>query len=237
MFGKEKSLIILKKIHKNDIVNLEMEMVYMRSVIAKMTETYQDMVSKQFEDMFKTYFSTPQYVKIIRVQYYSMAVNCKSIDALIKIQNIEDAYSIFRKYIETFILMYSVVVHPDTALKFVNHTNYLSQKSQGGLPYEVKNMLRDKPDGYLQYGYLEDYVDTNVEDFRYSLKSVAEASGIEKFYTWYQITNNFIHNNTMNLSVNVEEGAAKLVSMINETQAQFVSVLKDIIKKKSVGLI
>ena len=61
-----------------------MEMRVMRGIIAKMTEAYKDIYSKQFEDMFKTYFSTPQYIKIIRVQYYSMIMNCKSIEALIK---------------------------------------------------------------------------------------------------------------------------------------------------------
>lgn len=203
----------------------------MRKIIANMTETYKDIYSKEFEELFKSYFSTPQYIKILRVQYYSMVINCKSIEALIKIQNIEDAYSIFRKYIETYILMYSVVKFPQTASKFVTHTNYLSQKSQGGLSYEIRNMLKEKPDGYLQYGYLEGYIDENVEDFRYSLKSVAEACDIEKFYNWYQITNNFIHNNTMNLSINAEEGAQKIVSMITETEKQFVSTLKEVIKR------
>lgn len=208
----------------------------MRGIIAKMTEAYKDIYSKQFEDMFKSYFSTPQYIKIIRVQYYSMIMNCKSIEALIKIQNLEDAYSIFRKYIETYILMYSVVTHPDIADKFVLHTEYLLQKSQGGLNYDVRNILKDKPDGYLQYGYLEKYINTNTDDFRYSLKTVAEVSGIEKFYQWYQITNNFIHNNTMNLSVNANEGSEKLVSMIKETEKQFIDTLKDIIKRRTIEL-
>ncbi len=212
-------------------------MIIVREIIARMTDTYKDIYSKQFEEIFKKYFNSSQYIKIIRVQYYSMVMNVKSIDALLKIQNLEDAYSIFRKYIETYILMYSVVVHPDVADKFVKHSDYLSQKSQGGLPQDVKNIIKEKPDGYLQYGYLEDYIDTSVEDFRYSLRSVAQVSDIEKFYNWYQITNNFIHNNTMNLSIDVNEGSSKLISMINETENNFVSVVKNIIKKLSVGII
>ena len=61
-------------------------------------------------------------------------------------------------------------------------------------------------------------------------------NNIDKFYQWYQITNNFIHNNTMNLSVNAAEGAEKLISMINETEKQFIETLKEIIKKRTIEL-
>ena len=95
----------------------------MREILAKMKETYKDIYSKQFEQMFQNYFDDKSYIDVFCRQYYSMLKNVESIDALLKIQNYEDAFTIFRKYIETFILSYTILKHPNISSKFLLHDN------------------------------------------------------------------------------------------------------------------
>ncbi len=209
----------------------------MIQVLAKMKETYKDIYSKQFEEMFKDYFDDPKYIDIFCRQYYSMLKNVESIDCLLKIQNYEDAFTIFRKYIETYILSFFVIKHPQCAHKFIVHDKYLTLKSQGELTYEDKKFYKDKPDGYLQYGYVEEFVDSAVEDFRYSIRTVAEVTGIQQYYDWYRISNNFVHNNTTNLYVESAEAYNKIKQMIIESTNKMVDYLKDIIKKISLKML
>ena len=209
----------------------------MREILAKMKETYKDIYSKQFEEMFNNYFDDKEYINVFCRQYYSMLKNVESIDALLKIQNYEDAFSIFRKYIETFILSYSVVKFPKISHKFLIHDKYLTLKSQGELTYEDRQFYKGKPDGFLQYGFIEDYVDSSLDDFRYSIKTVADVSEISAYYDWYRISNNFVHNNTTNLNVEGKDAYEKIKQMVKESSDKFILLLKDIIKKMNVGLI
>ncbi len=206
----------------------------MIQVLVKMKETYKDIYSKQFEELFNDYFDDPKYIDVFCRQYYSMLKNVESIDALLKIQNYEDAFTIFRKYIETYILSFFVIKHPMCAHKFIIHDKYLTLKSQGELTYEDKKFYKDKPDGFLQYGYIEEFVDTTVPDFRYSIRTVAEVCGIVQYYDWYRISNNFVHNNTTNLNVESMEAYNKIKQMIIESTDKMVDYLKDIIKKISL---
>ncbi len=209
----------------------------MREILSKMKETYKDIYSKQFEQMFSSYFDDFNYIDVFCRQYYSMLKNVESIDALLKIQNTEDAFTIFRKYIETYILSFSVIKHPNIAHKFLVHDKYLQLKTQGELSYEDRQFYKGKPDGFLQYGFIEEYIDTTEEDFRYSIRSVADASGISSYYDWYRISNNFVHNNTANINVEIEEAYSKLKEMIKESSDKLIDFLKDVIKKMSVGLL
>ncbi len=209
----------------------------MREILGKMKETYKDIYSKQFEQMFSSYFDDSTYIDVFCRQYYSMLKNVESIDALLKIHNTEDAFTIFRKYIETFILSFAVIKHPNIAHKFLVHDKYLQLKTQGELSYEDRQFYKGKPDGFLQYGFIEECIDTTSDDFRYSIRSVADASGISSYYDWYRISNNFVHNNTANINVDIEEAYSKLKEMIKESSDKLIDFLKDIIKKMSVGLL
>ena len=209
----------------------------MREILAKMKETYKDIYSKQFEKMFSSYFDDIKYIDVFCRQYYSMLKNVESIEALLKIQNYEDAFTIFRKYIETYILSFSVIKHPKIAHKFLTHDKYLTMKSQGELSYEDRLFYKGKPDGYLQYGFIEEYVNSMEEDFRYSIRTVAECSDIAAYYDWYRISNNFVHNNTANLNVEAKDAYEKIKEMIRESSDKMIDYLKDIIKKMSVGVI
>ncbi|MCR5705697.1 MAG: hypothetical protein K6G48_02670 [Acholeplasmatales bacterium] len=202
-----------------------------------MKETYKDIYSKQFEQMFVHYFDDSKYIDVFCRQYYSMLKNVESIDALLKIQNYEDAFTIFRKYIETFILSYTVLKHPNISGRFLIHDKYLTLKSQGEMSYEDRQFYKGKPDGFLQYGFIEEYVDTTAEDFRYSIRTIAEASDIVSYYDWYRVSNNFVHNNTTNLNVEAKDAYSKIKEMILESSDKMIDFLKDIIKKMSVGIL
>ena len=69
------------------------------------------------------------------------------------------------------------------------------------MSYDDRQFYKGKPDGFLQYGFIEEYVDTTADDFRYSIRTIAEASNIVSYYDWYRVSNNFVHNNTANLNI------------------------------------
>jgi len=209
----------------------------MREILAKMKETYKDIYSKQFEQMFQNYFDDKSYIDVFCRQYYSMLKNVESIDALLKIQNYEDAFTIFRKYIETFILSYTILKYPNISSKFLLHDKYLTLKSQGEMSYDDRQFYKGKPDGFLQYGFIEEYVDTTSPDFRYSIRTIAEASNIVSYYDWYRVSNNFVHNNTANLNIEAKDAYTKIREMISESSDKMIDFLKDIIKKMSVGVL
>lgn len=202
----------------------------MKQILYDMNDTYNDICSEQFYNLFKNYFDDEAFIEILKNQYLSMLKNVMSIDALLDISNLEDAYTIFRKYIETYILSISVVEHPDTSNKFIIHSKYLTYKANGTNYDELKAFYKDKPDGFLQYGYIEDYVDDSILDFRYSIRSVAEVSNVKDYYEWYRISNNFVHNNTSGLFVDLDEGISKLKSMIKISSDYYIKKLMDIIK-------
>ena len=198
----------------------------MREILAKMKETYKDIYSKQFEQMFQNYFDDKSYIDVFCRQYYSMLKNVESIDALLKIQNYEDAFTIFRKYIETFILSYTILKHPNISSKFLLHDKYLTLKSQGEMSYDDRQFYKGKPDGFLQYGFIEEYVDTTADDFRYSIRTIAEASNIVSYYDWYRVSNNFVHNNTANLNIEAKDAYTKILEMISESSDKMIDFLK-----------
>lgn len=203
----------------------------MKQILFDMNDTYKDMCSDQFYNIFKNYFDDEAFINILKNQYESMLKNVMSINALLNISNLEDAYTIFRKYIETYILSISVLNNPDVAHKFIIHFTYLTYKANGTNYDELKAFYKDKPDGFLQYGYIEDYVDSAQEDFRYSIRSVAEVAGVKDYYDWYRISNNFVHNNTNGLSIDIEEGITKLKSLIKISSDYYIKRLMDIINE------
>ena len=206
----------------------------MRKIIEKMKTAYKDICSKQFDDTFSEYFNDPKFINIFKKQYYSMIKNSMSIEALLSIGNLEDAYTIFRKYIETYILSISVLENPNVANKFLIHDKYLSYKATNTNISELREFYKDKPDGYLQYGYLEDIVDSSDPDFRYSIRTVAEASNVLEYYDWYRISNNFVHNNVNNVSIDMEDGIEKLIGLMRISSDYFIKRLMDIIKKITI---
>ncbi|MGM9972234.1 MAG: DUF5677 domain-containing protein [Anaeroplasmataceae bacterium] len=205
----------------------------MKETLEKMKIALSEISSKQFEELFNNYFNDNAYISYFKRQYNSIYKNALSIDSLLKIGNIEDAFSIFRKYIETYILMNSILVNPNIADRFLLHEKYLSYKATNQNNYELRNFYKDKPDGYLQYGFIESLVEIKDEDYKYTIKEVASVGNIAEYYEWYRLSNNFVHNNTTGLKVDVCDGTRKIKELVKVSSDRFINKLKEIIIRLS----
>lgn len=205
----------------------------MKDSLDTMKIVLDEVLSKQFDIVLTGYFSDDNYINFFKKQYLSIYKNALSIDSLLKLGNIEDAFSIFRKYIETYILMMSILENPSIADKYLIHEKYLSFKASNTNYYELKEFYKNKPDGYLQYGYIEELIDSSDPDFKYTIKDIANVGKISEYYEWYRLSNNFVHNNTTGMNVDVSSGTKKLIELINISSNRFINKLKEIIKSQT----
>ncbi len=205
----------------------------MNESIEKMKIIIEEISSKRFEILFFGYFSDDKYINYFIKQYISIYKNVLSIDSLIKIGNIEDAYTIFRKYIETYIIMNCIIENPNIASKYLIHDKFLSYKANNNNKYDIKDFCKDKPEGFIQYGFISDIIEIKDDSFRYTIREVAKAGKIEDYYDWYRLSNNFVHNNTTNLNIDISLGTKKLINLINVSTDRFINKIKEIIKKLS----
>jgi hypothetical protein len=147
------------------------------------------------------YFKNKTYLVLFLKQFNGLIINLKSIELLVNANNIEDALTISRKYLETYFIMMSIIEHPVLVESYVKHDIYIGKKVCKKDLNEVKSFCSGKPDGYLEYGYLEKYVDID-DDFKYTTKIVAEVGNVLNFHIWYKMCNNFVYNNLTSVSVN-----------------------------------
>ena len=162
------------------------------------------------------FFKNKIYLVLFLKQYNGLITNLVSIDLLINVNNIEDALTIFRKYLETYFIMMSIIEHPDLVDSYVKHDIYISKKACKKDIKEVKAFCSGKPDGFLEYGYLEKYVEVD-EDFKYSTKVVAEVGNVSNFHVWYKMCNNFVHNNLTSVNVDLSDGKETLLQGVEKT--------------------
>ena len=158
-----------------------------------------------------SYFDNKFYVLVLLRQYERLLINLKSIDALVKIDSVEDAYTIFRKYIETYVIIMSIYENKEVVNEYMIHDSYLGFKACGMKKDEIKYFTENKPDGFLEYGYLESIVDTSKDDFKYTIKTVCKAASLDGYYNWYRLCNNFVHNNLSSVQIDSHEGQSKLI--------------------------
>ena len=172
------------------------------------------------------YFKNKTYLVLFLKQYNGLIINLKSIKLLVNASNIEDALTIFRKYLETYFIMMSIIEHPDLVDSYVKHDVYISKKACKKDIKKVKAFCSGKPDGFLEYGYLEKYVDVD-DDFKYTTKVVAEVGNVSNFHIWYKMCNNFVHNNLTSVNVDLSDGKETLLQGIEKTS----NLLNEKIKK------
>ena len=118
----------------------------------KLLERIRD--SKAFQKLCN-YYDNKFYAYIFLKQYEQLCSNIKSINALLTIDSVEDAYTIFRKYLETYFIMMSIYENKDIVGKYMVHDAYVGYKACGEKMDEIKLFIRDKPEGFLEYGYLD----------------------------------------------------------------------------------
>ena len=182
--------------------------------INNLTQIKTRLSDKDFQMNLYKHTQTKRYLVILEWQIDKISDNLNTIDCLVKKEYIEDAYTIFRKMLETFFLVESVLVNPQIARTYIIHEDKLSKKVMNNYRTdEVKAFVEGKPDGYLEYGFVEQLVDTSEEGFKYTIKTVANAAGVGDLYKWYRITSNFVHNNLTQFKINKPDLYAKLITM------------------------
>lgn len=167
------------------------------------------------------YFKNKNYLVIFKKQLIKLSSNLDSIMLLIDNNFIEDAFTIFRKYLETYFILMSVLEHPEVVDEYLENDKYLGLKACKKDLNLVRAFCNGKPDGYLEYGYLERFVEDD-EDFKYTTRFVAKVAGVEQFHCLYKMSNNFVHNNLTSVNMNLEDGKKTLYKAIEDTTMHLI---------------
>ena len=196
--------------------------------INNLTQIKTRLSDKDFQiDLYKQ-TQTKRYLVILEWQIDKISDNLNTIDCLLEKEYIEDAYTIFRKMLETFFLVESVLVNPQIARTYIIHEDKLSKKVMNNYRTdEVKSFVEGKPDGYLEYGFVERLVDTSEEGFKYTIKTVANAAGVGDLYKWYRVTSNFVHNNLTQFKINKPDLSAKLITMCDTVTTKLLETINN----------
>lgn len=200
----------------------------MNDIIISMQEKLKKMRDDSNIQKLYKYFKNKTYLVLFLKQYNGLINNILSIDALVKINNIEDALTIFRKYLETYFILMSIIEHPDLVEKYIKHDFYISKKVCKTDLKEIRAFCSGKPDGYLEYGYLEKYVDID-DDFKYTTKTVAEVANVLNFHVWYKMCNNFVHNNLTSVSVDSKDALESLLQGVEKTTSLLMKKIDEIL--------
>ena len=203
----------------------------MKQILQNMRSCLSLMKSQDNIQRIYSYFKNKKYIWQLISQYEDITTNVKSISLLVETGNINDAYTIFRKYLETYFIMMSLIVHPDLADEYVKHNEMLSLKACRKDLDIVRAFSEGKPDNYLEYGYLEKYIDHNQSDFKYSAKSAAIVGDVLQFHWYYKMSNNFVHNNLTSVKVDQAKGKETLIKAVKETTDLMNSKIELIINK------
>ena len=201
-------------------------------MLVKTIDDFNNLIKSTEEPSFQASFykeslSKPFIVLLPRM-LSKMLSNLKSMDSLLAIDEVEDAYTIFRKMLETFFLVKSVLVNPQIARTYIIHEDKLSKKVMNNYRTdEVKAFIEGKPDGYLEYGFVEQLVDTSEEGFKYTIKTVANAADVGDLYKWYRVTSNFVHNNLTQFKINKPDLSAKLITMCDTVTNKLLETINN----------
>ena len=183
----------------------------MEKLLSLMEDFKSSFIDKENLKKLVSFYNNKFYVYVLSKQYNRLVVNMRSIAALIAIDNIEDAYTIFRKYLETYSIIMSVYENKSVVDAYMMHDSYVGAKACGKNKDEIKAFITNKPDGFLEYGYLNSVVDTSEFNFKYTMKTVCKAALLDEYYGWYKQCNNFVHNNLSSVKINIDEGKNKLI--------------------------
>ena len=188
------------------MINLDLKLQSLYDVMRK---------DENIQKLYK-YYKNKKYLVLLLKQINGLIRNLKSISLLIDTDNIEDSFTIFRKYLETYFIVMSIVEHPDLVEDYIIHDNYLSMMACKNDLEKVKAFIKGKPDGFLEYGYLDKYLNVDA-DFKYTARRAAEVANVSKYYNYYKICDNFVHNNLTSANVDLKNGKKKIIGYITNT--------------------
>ncbi len=165
-----------------------------------------------------------EYIVFLGFKVERLRANVESIYILNDHQIIEDAYTILRKFIETYMFIMINVKKPELITKYLYHNQMLTLKIINKKIYQVKEFTKGKPDGFLEYGFVESLVDSTQQGFKYTMHTIAKIAEQEKYYRWYKICSNFVHNNLNNLKVNKPNLSKKILIMVAELSTNLLTL-------------
>lgn len=176
------------------------------------------------------YFKDKNYMAIFYKQFNCLISNLNSIEILVNANYIEDAFTIFRKYLETYFTLMCIINHPDLVDKYLKHNEYLKNKVMGYNKIEIKELREKHTDGFIEYGYIDKYI-TERDFDKYNVHQVAKVAGVENFYNYYKKCNNFVHNNLTLINVNLEDAKVALEKGINNTVKHLLNMVDKILRE------
>lgn len=179
------------------------------------------------------YFKDKNYMAIFYKQFNCLISNLNSIEILVNANYIEDAFTIFRKYLETYFTLMCIVNHPDLVFDYLKHNEYLMDKSTGNNKNKLKEIRENHPDGYLEYGYVEKYLDDKKIE-KYTNKMVATVAGVKQFYQYYNKCSNFVHNNLTSVKIDLTKAKNALNIEIKNTIELLVRKVNKIINSANI---
>lgn len=174
------------------------------------------------------YFKDKKYMAIFFKQFNCLISNLNSIEILVNANSIEDAFTIFRKYLETYFILMSVINHPDLVQEYLKHDQYITDKVMGYDKNKIKELRTNHIDGFIEYGYIDKYLTERNFD-KYNIHQVSKVASVEKYYIYYKKCNNFVHNNLTSINVNLEEAKYALEKGVNNTVKHLLFEINKII--------
>jgi hypothetical protein len=174
------------------------------------------LLDKNFQKKIFIRIKSKEYIVHAILKIEKMIENHQSINILINHNLIEDSYTILRKFLETYFFISVNLVNPSIIPTYLEHEKMLTLKVVGASLDDVKKYTYGKPDGFLEYGFVQDLVQMNSPGFKFTIKSVAEAGGQIQYYRWYKVCSNFVHNNLNQVAMDKESLKNKIIVMINQ---------------------
>lgn len=200
----------------------------MQELVIKMQEHYELMRETDNVQKLYSYFKNKKYLVLFLKQYNGLITNMKSIALLVDIGNVEDSFTIFRKYLETYFIMMSIIEHPDLVENYIQHDVYIGMKVCKKNLDKINAFCDGKQDGFLEYGYLEKYVEID-DNFKYTSRVVAEIANVSNFYYWYKMCNNFVHNNLTSVNVDLSDGKEVIIQACIKTMDYMCNKINQIL--------
>ena len=202
----------------------------MNQILNEMKEKYTFLRNDDNVQKLYHYFKDKKYIAIFFKQFNCLISNLNSIEILVNANSIEDAFTIFRKYLETYFILMSVINHPDLVQEYLKHDQYITDKVMGYNKNKIKELRTNHIDGYIEYGYIDKYLTERNFD-KYNIHQVSKVAGVEKYYIYYKKCNNFVHNNLTSINVNLEDAKDALEKGVNNTVICLLGVINNIICK------
>ena len=200
----------------------------MNQILNEMKEKYTFLRNDDNVQKLYHYFKDKKYIAIFFKQFNCLISNLNSIEILVNANSIEDAFTIFRKYLETYFILMSVINYPDLVQEYLKHDQYITDKVMGYNKNKIKELRTNHIDGYIEYGYIDKYLTERNFD-KYNIHQVSKVAGVEKYYIYYKKCNNFVHNNLTSINVNLEDAKDALEKGVNNTVKYLLCVINNII--------